>query len=65
MKPLIFILLLAGCSSRVTVNEDSEYGMTCIEVDHLVLKRCENNEVVCYTAYKQGISCKFKTEQER
>lgn len=43
--------------------------MTCkrIDADGISIYRCENNEVICYvttTYYSDGISCKFKEQEQ-
>jgi len=67
MKYLIIILLFVSCSGNERTNYEyktnSKYTMIC-EIVHdgfnHITRRCENSEVVCYTAHEGnggGIHC--------
>jgi len=73
---LILAFLVAGCSDvkqyrervkrSIRNSKNHEYEMNC-HVAHHNITRCENNEVICYSAaqYKSGggIHCTFKGGQ--
>lgn len=58
---LILLVLLTSCTqqSEYKKRHSSDYKMNCEVVDgdlNRITRRCENKEVVCYTA-GGGISC--------
>ena len=57
----LLIIMLIGCGSvkAKTNTEDDEINIQCVFLDAWDFKRCENEEVVCYTN-DHGLSCKFK-----
>lgn len=64
MKYLLILGLLMSCDDpqNSESREVKPLEMECVQVDSSI-KRCENEEVVCYRRYNGGISCKFKEQK--
>jgi hypothetical protein len=65
---IIFLLSLIGCNSDANSdvnNNANKIPLKCVDTTHHAIKRCENDEVICYLydyQYTEPVSmqCKFK-----
>lgn len=68
MKYSVLLLLIISCNSETHTREKSEYEMECDNTnltpkDPIVMRRCENKEVICYYTRSNGaISCVIKRD---
>lgn len=74
-KSLLILFVLSGCvrvpespELRAQLEAQASFTMKCTgdvarSSTVITLERCENDEVVCYGAYRGGIFCKFKQAQ--
>jgi len=58
---IIFMGIFPGCVKSTPVQK-SKYAFDCVNVDHN-LRRCENQEVICYTdQYLEIFQCTWKNK---
>lgn len=58
----LMLILFVSCNDCHRTTSNNIVGMNCTDTDTHGIMRCENQEVVCYQFYGQGMQCNFKNK---
>jgi len=59
----LMLVLFVSCNDYHRTKRNNVIGMNCADTEMHSIIRCENEEVVCYQFYSQGMQIKIKIKQ--